>query len=142
MTASIWLSLIDIEQSADSRFYGVKELDTAVWLGTTVLLAIGNAVGLVSIMGAAVRSFNLKNVGMGAALHVVSLTFGVTLFALALSVLLEKTDFELGDYWNWQFEIAAVASAIGMVLALGIDTRPGQDDPASESTEVALPESG
>ena len=136
LTSSLWLGQVGSEWSTSGWLESHVILNPLAWFGALIVFAVGAAIGQVSLMGAVVRSFVPRNLSVAVAYHQTFVMLGSAFFSIALLMLWERVGIRLASQQAWLFGVAAVASAIVMALALGVDTRPRSDEPALEAWET------
>ena len=142
LAVSLWLGQVGSEWSTSWWMSNDVMLNSLAWFGALIVFAVGAGMGRVSLIGAAVRSFSPKNLSVGVAFHQTFVSLGGAFVSIAILMLWERVGFSLGSYQAWLFGVTAVAGAIVMLFALGIDTRPRSGEPGSDSVKVEASEAG
>lgn len=134
LASSLWLGQVGSEWGLSENYVALNPL---AWFGALILFAVGAAIGKVSLMGVVVRSFAPRNLSVAVAYHQTFVMLGSAFFSIALLMLWERVGIDLASHQAWLFGVAAVASAVVMALALGVDTRPRSDEPALAAGETS-----
>ncbi|GEM_PF-1518611 len=142
LASSLWLGQIGSEWSTSGWIEDYVALNPLAWFGALIVFAVGATIGEVSVAGAVVRSFAPQNLGLGLAYHQTFVVLGSAFVSIATLMLWERTGLRLANQQPWLFGVAAVAGAIVMVLALGIDTRPRNSELGSNSVGVEASKAG
>ena len=141
LVLSLWFSQVGNKVDVVWSYVDYIELNSVMWFGGVILFAVASGVGKVSLMGAVVRSFSSRTLGVGSAYHRSFIALGITFSSLVFRSLWENVDIDPLDRQTWLFGACAVGSAIVMACASGIDTRPREKDVTLGAEEVSVSES-
>ncbi|MCY3911459.1 MAG: MFS transporter [bacterium] len=137
LASSLWLGRVGSEWSTSGWLESHVILNPLAWFGALIIVAVGAGIGEVSLMGAVVRSFAPRNLSVAVAYHQTFVMLGNAFFSIAVLMLWERVGIRLASQQAWLFGVAAVAGAVVVALALGVDTRPSRDESALEAGETS-----